>query len=120
MARVALALVALALCTQPAGGWRPGRAAAEDAPSAVLRDGPVEGDWVAGVAPRVARFRGIPFAASTAGEGRWRAPEPPAPWWPEVLRATDWGPACAQAPGGPDGAQSAAPRADSPEAWPRA
>ena len=25
-------------------------------------------------------WRGIPFAASTAGENRWRAPQPPAPW----------------------------------------
>ena len=40
-------------------------------------------------------YRGIPFAASTAGALRWRPPAPPAPW-SGVRDATAPGPACAQ------------------------
>ena len=80
-----------------------------DAPSTVLRDGPLVGDWVdvEGTARRVARFRGIPFGADTGGAARWKPPSPPQPWGPEPLLATEWGPACAQAPptgNDPDGA----------------
>jgi para-nitrobenzyl esterase len=32
-------------------------------------------------------FLGIPYAASTAGNNRWRPPQPPAPWMPAVLQA---------------------------------
>jgi len=40
-------------------------------------------------------YLGIPFAESTAGENRWRAPAPRAPW-EGVLKATRTGPACPQ------------------------
>ncbi|MEJ3746026.1 carboxylesterase family protein [Actinomycetes bacterium KLBMP 9797] len=40
-------------------------------------------------------FLGVPFGESTAGEGRFRAPRPVAPW-PDVRDATRPGPACAQ------------------------
>jgi para-nitrobenzyl esterase len=36
-------------------------------------------------------WRGIPYAASTAGEGRFRAPRPPQPW-SEVRHASAFGP----------------------------
>lgn len=36
-------------------------------------------------------FRGIPFAASPAGERRWRPPEPPAPWSGVRAANGDWG-----------------------------
>lgn len=40
-------------------------------------------------------WRGVPYAADTSGENRWRAPRPREPW--EGLRdATAFGPACAQ------------------------
>ncbi len=41
-------------------------------------------------------FLGIPYAASTAGEQRWRAPTPPHPW-PGVRPAITFGPAAPQA-----------------------
>ncbi|TPV92400.1 MAG: carboxylesterase family protein [Myxococcales bacterium FL481] len=40
-------------------------------------------------------WRGIPFAASTAGANRWRAPQP-APAWDGVREAIDPAPRCAQ------------------------
>ncbi|MFI1030065.1 carboxylesterase/lipase family protein [Streptomyces sp. NPDC020951] len=40
-------------------------------------------------------YKGIPFAASTAGENRWRAPQP-APSWKGVRAADTWGAACPQ------------------------
>ncbi|KPI02348.1 Carboxylesterase type B [Actinobacteria bacterium OK074] len=40
-------------------------------------------------------YKGIPYAASTAGENRWRAPQPP-PSWSGVRAADTWGPACPQ------------------------
>ena len=62
-------------------------------PSAVVTGGRIVGDWAA---DGVARFRGIPFGASTAGPGRWLPPSPAAPWAPDSWDATHWGPACAQ------------------------
>jgi para-nitrobenzyl esterase len=48
-------------------------------------------------APGVSVYRGIPYAASTAGENRWRPPQPVASW--EGLRdCTKFGPSCPQAP----------------------
>jgi len=40
-------------------------------------------------------YLGIPFAESTAGQNRWRAPVPKAAWG-DVLKATRTGPACPQ------------------------
>jgi len=43
----------------------------------------------------ISAFLGIPFAASTAGDNRWRPPQPVTPW--QGVRATrDFGPACMQ------------------------
>ncbi|MEY9842163.1 carboxylesterase type B [Streptacidiphilus sp. EB103A] len=40
-------------------------------------------------------YKGIPYAASTAGESRWRPPQA-APSWKGVRAADSWGPACPQ------------------------
>ncbi|MCI3278890.1 carboxylesterase/lipase family protein [Streptomyces cylindrosporus] len=40
-------------------------------------------------------YKGIPYAASTAGENRWRPPRP-APSWKGVRAADTWGAACPQ------------------------
>jgi carboxylesterase type B len=98
-AALACALLALLLRTAAGGSNK------ADAPSAVLRHGAVVGDWVEDVTPRVARFRGIPYAASTAGAGRWAPPEPPEPWGPAPLAADEgFGPGCVQVllPSDPD------------------
>jgi para-nitrobenzyl esterase len=44
-------------------------------------------------------FLGIPYGASTAGEGRWRSPRP-APAWRATRMAMAFGPACQQDVGG--------------------
>lgn len=68
--------------------------------SAALAEGPVRIDsgLVSGALEDGVRvFKGIPFAASTAGENRWRPPQPVEPW--EGLReCTQFGPECPQAP----------------------
>lgn len=54
---------------------------------------------VSGVSGRnagITAFKGIPFAAPPVGDGRWRAPEPPAAW--EGVRAAEaFSPGCIQA-----------------------
>ena len=42
-------------------------------------------------------FKGIPYEASTAGEGRWTAPKDPEPW-EDVRDATKFGAICPQVP----------------------
>ena len=42
-------------------------------------------------------FLGLPYAATTAGDNRWRAPQP-AESWPGVRDATRYGPDCQQDP----------------------
>jgi para-nitrobenzyl esterase len=61
------------------------------APTAKLDAGVVEGAAGDGVLI----FKGIPFAASTAGANRWRAPQPVAAW-SGVKAATSFGAACPQ------------------------
>ncbi|MEV5534793.1 carboxylesterase/lipase family protein [Streptomyces prunicolor] len=45
--------------------------------------------------PGVTVYKGIPYAASTAGENRWRAPQAP-PSWQGTRKADTWGAACPQ------------------------
>jgi para-nitrobenzyl esterase len=42
-------------------------------------------------------FRGIPYAASTSGANRWRAPQPVEPW-DDIRPCNEFGPACPQPP----------------------
>ncbi|KAJ5094094.1 alpha/beta-hydrolase [Penicillium angulare] len=44
-------------------------------------------------------WKGIPFAATTGGENRWRAPQP-ASSWNSTLDAKTWGPVCPSATSG--------------------
>jgi para-nitrobenzyl esterase len=46
-------------------------------------------------------YRGIPYAASTAGENRWRPPQPVAPW-DGVRACTEFGDSCLFAAYGPE------------------
>ncbi|KAJ5299518.1 carboxylesterase [Penicillium atrosanguineum] len=41
-------------------------------------------------------WKGIPFAATTGGENRWKSPQP-ASAWNSTLDARDWGPVCPSA-----------------------
>jgi carboxylesterase 2 len=50
--------------------------------------------------PEITVFKGLPYAASTAGENRWRVPQPRVPW-EGVLVADKFGPPCPQIPFGP-------------------
>ncbi len=65
--------------------------AAHAGPTAKLDSGVVEGAQ----AGDLQVFKGIPFAASTAGAMRWRAPQPVA-HWTGVRPATSFGAACPQ------------------------
>jgi carboxylesterase type B len=63
-------------------------------PAVVQTDsGPVRGT----VTDDYRLFQGIPYAASTAGELRWRSPQPVRPWT-QVRDATRPGPMCPQQP----------------------
>jgi len=59
--------------------------------SATVTGGNLEGV----VANAIASFKGVPFAASAAGENRWRAPQPVTPWQ-GVRQANALAPACVQ------------------------
>ena len=88
MVRLAIRLcVALALMA-------PGAARAALTDPVRTQSGLVMG--VPGDDPSITVFKGLPYAASTEGEGRWRAPRPPMPW-PGVRPAGNFGPVCPQA-----------------------
>ena len=57
-------------------------------------------------------FRGVPFAASTAGANRYRPPQPHAGWGPEPLECFHFGPAAPQNPKKSMGALLGAPLAE--------
>jgi para-nitrobenzyl esterase len=40
----------------------------------------IDSGWIAGSGTTVRAYKGIPYAASTAGELRWKPPQPPKPW----------------------------------------
>jgi para-nitrobenzyl esterase len=82
------------------GGLESGTASAADRRTAQSTADPVstESGLVTGVAAGlkgVTVYKGIPYAASTAGENRWRPPQP-APTWDGIRAADTWGPACPQ------------------------
>ncbi len=86
----ALAVVVLALSSilaQETSGRRP---------QVSVDSGALRGVQVAGL-PDGGAFLGIPFAAQPVGDLRWKAPQPP-PHWRGVRDASQWGPACPQAP----------------------
>lgn len=71
---------------------------AAEAPDCATETVATEAGMVCGIAAldgRVRAFLGIPYAESTKGEKRWTPPIPKRPW-PEVRRATEFGPACPQ------------------------
>lgn len=85
-------LTVAALLAQCGALW-----AAAEAPLATTHAGTVRGRLQDGIHV----FQGIPYGASTAGDNRFRAPRPPAPW-SGVRDATRYGPRCYQLPAPPD------------------
>lgn len=69
-------------------------------PHVQISQGELSGTTEATATGAVRRFAGIPYAASPAGAGRFRPPEP-APAWDRVRAATEFGPAPFQATEGP-------------------
>ena len=69
-------------------------------PHVQISQGELSGTTEATATGAVRRFAGIPYAASPAGAGRFRPPEP-APAWDGVRAAADFGPAPFQATEGP-------------------
>ncbi|WP_067465308.1 carboxylesterase/lipase family protein [Nocardia amamiensis] len=69
----------------------PAPASASAPPTVVVTGGEISGFAAEGVV----KYLGIPFAAPTGGDARFRAPRPPAPW-PSVRPALDHGPLCPQ------------------------
>jgi carboxylesterase type B len=61
----------------------------------MTQSGPVCGLHEKSAKGSVRAYMGIPYAASPAGENRWRAPQPVQPW-SAPLQATAFGPACPQ------------------------
>ena len=51
-------------------------------------------DW-----KKITVWKGIPFAATTGGHNRWKAPQPRNPW-NDTLDASQWGPVCPSAVNG--------------------
>lgn len=84
--------VAAALCLGPVAA----PAAGGRGPRATTESGVVQGVAMQEL-PGGGAFLGIPYASQPVGALRWRAPQP-APKWKGVRAATQWGPACPQAP----------------------
>ncbi len=98
---MALALLILSACQKPAAP-APSAAAPTTAlgPVAITQIVATQSGQVAGEARneqgiKLHLFRGIPYAASTAGDNRWRPPQP-VPAWEGVRDATAWGDRCPQ------------------------
>jgi para-nitrobenzyl esterase len=81
----------LALIAAAAALAMPATANAASSPEVITAKGPVEGIVVNGVA----EFLGIPYAAPPIGDLRWKPPVEHAPWT-NVIKATNYGPICAQ------------------------
>ncbi len=60
-----------------------------------IDSGYISGTVVGEPGKEVRVYRGIPYAASTAGENRWRPPQPVTPW-PGVRQCTEYGHASPQ------------------------
>jgi para-nitrobenzyl esterase len=88
--RFAIAAVTLAVCSLVAIEWGAGRTAAQSSCFVTLADGQVQG----GNLGAACAFLGIPYAESTAGDNRWRPPQPADPWAPSLLTATVPPPTC--------------------------
>ncbi|MBB5746607.1 carboxylesterase/lipase family protein [Brevundimonas variabilis] len=78
------AVAALSLVTTPAFSQ-------EDRPRAEVAQGFALGERIGSIEV----FRGLPFAADTGGNNRWRAPEPALPWQGD-RDASAFGPICTQ------------------------
>lgn len=76
--------------------WGVGRAAAQGACFVTLPGGDVQGQDFG----TSCGFLGIPYAASPAGDNRWKPPQPRAPWAPAVVDAKSGVPACPQVQAG--------------------
>ena len=74
----------------------PARASRVRAPRVRIDSGALEGAYLPGL-PQGTAFLGIPYAAQPVGNLRWKAPQLP-PVWQGLRKATDYGPACPQAP----------------------
>lgn len=86
--RIACPLIALSfLCAAAAA-----QAGVADHPVVRIASGRIAGATDAGVSA----FLGVPYAASPAGENRWRAPQPVSPW-SGVRQSDRFGPSCPQA-----------------------
>jgi para-nitrobenzyl esterase len=86
---VVMVLVLLTGSFMPIGPEEAGVAAAQSACFVSLADGDVQGSNLGAACA----FLGIPYAASTAGNNRWRPPQAPTPWT-GVLNATGTPVAC--------------------------
>ena len=62
-----------------------------------IASGPIRGTVVNNFPTRdVQVFKGIPYAAAPVDDLRWRPPQPPKAWKPEVREATEFGADCKQ------------------------
>jgi para-nitrobenzyl esterase len=90
-------MVAAAGCASAPDATGDGAAAVSTSAIVSTTYGSISGVTASGVTA----FKGIPFAGTTGGDARWRAPQPATPW-PGVRRAASFGPKCLQ-PGDDNG-----------------